>query len=498
MRGILSNRGAPDHWAVIPFDLLFENVTSSSLKLPKSNYVSAGEFPVIDQGEEFVGGYTNEGSLVHPGPVPAIIFGDHTRCVKFTGRPFVQGADGVKVLAPSPLTYAKYAYWALKSTDIPSKGYARHFSLLRKVQLPLPPEREQRLVVEAIESYFTRLDAAAAALERVQGNLKRYQASILKAAVEGRLVPTEADLARAEGRDYEHASVLLERILAERRRRWEESEPAKMKAKGKVPRDDKWKAKYKEPVEPVTTTFRNLPEGWRWASLAQLCETITDGDHQPPPQRTEGIPFLVIGNFKSGSVDLSHTRFVPQAYYDSLDEPRKPRAGDLLYTVTGSYGIPVRVTNNAPFCVQRHIAILRPTVHTNAEFLYYMLQSEAVLEQATSKATGTAQKTVGLASLRNFVVPLPPSSEQDRICATLEGHFSLAKNTASTAHMSRLRSDRLRQSLLKWAFEGKLVDQDPTDEPASRLLERIKSERESSENKKSNRRGRQKANSTNA
>ena len=137
---------------------------------------------------------------------------------------------------------------------------------------------EQHRIVEAIESYFTRLDDAVATLERVQRNLKRYRASVLKAAVEGRLVPTEAELARAEGRDYEPASVLLERILAERRRRWEEAELAKMKAKGKTPKDDKWKAKYKEPVAPDTSNLPDLPEGWCWATVEQLASTVATGD----------------------------------------------------------------------------------------------------------------------------------------------------------------------------------------------------------------------------
>jgi type I restriction enzyme S subunit len=134
----------------------------------------------------------------------------------------------------------------------------------------LPPLPEQHRIVEAIESYFTRLDDAVATLERVRRNLKRYRASVLKAAVEGRLVPTEAELARAEGRDYEPASVLLERILTERRRRWEEAELAKMKAKGKEPKDDKWKAKYVKPVAPDTSALPVLPEGWCWTTIDQL------------------------------------------------------------------------------------------------------------------------------------------------------------------------------------------------------------------------------------
>src|SRR5439155_26038239 len=129
---------------------------------------------------------------------------------------------------------------------------------VRGFKLPLPPLPEQHRIVEVSESYFTRLDAAIATLERVKANLKRYRASVLKAAVEGRLVPTEAEFARREGRDYESASVLLERLLKERRRRWEEAEVAKLKSpSGKTPMDDRWKTKYMKPGAPETS---KLPE----------------------------------------------------------------------------------------------------------------------------------------------------------------------------------------------------------------------------------------------
>ena len=165
---------------------------------------------------------------------------------------------------------------------------------LEELKIPLFPLAEQHRIVDAIESYFTRLDAAVATLERVQRNLTRYRASVLKAAVEGRLVPTEAELARAEDRDYEPASVLLERILVERRRRWEEAELAKMTAKGKTPKDDKWKAKYKEPDEPDIGDLPVLPQGWSWVTLDQLLYRIEAGKNftcegRPPATGEVGV-----------------------------------------------------------------------------------------------------------------------------------------------------------------------------------------------------------------
>jgi type I restriction enzyme S subunit len=148
---------------------------------------------------------------------------------------------------------------------------------VRKITVPIAPFPEQHRIAAAIDSYFSRLDEAVMLLERVQRNLTRYRAAVLNAAVQGRLVPTEAELARQEGRNYEPASVLLERILAERRRQWEEAELARMKAAGKAPKDGRWKSNYKEPMLPDAGVPRELPKGWCWATLDQLSMMCATG-----------------------------------------------------------------------------------------------------------------------------------------------------------------------------------------------------------------------------
>ena len=141
---------------------------------------------------------------------------------------------------------------------------------LNQIAMPLPPLPEQHRIVAEIEKQFTRLDASVAALKRAQANLKRYRASLLKAACEGRLVPTEAELARSEDRDYEPADRLLERILAERRAHWE-SQP-------------KRRGKYKEPAPPDTSDLPELPEGWVWATVEHLIVgTAQNGIYKPRP-----------------------------------------------------------------------------------------------------------------------------------------------------------------------------------------------------------------------
>ena len=179
------------------------------------------------------------------------------------------------------------------------------------LRFPLAPTAAQERIVAALEAYFSRLDAAVAALERVRANLKRYRASVLKAACEGRLVPTEAQLARREGRDYEPADVLLERILRERRTRWEAEELERLKAKGKPPTDDRWKQKYKEPEPLDTNELPSLPEGWTWAPLAALGELkggITKGFKPRAGEVHWEVPYLRVANVQRGYLDLTDVR----------------------------------------------------------------------------------------------------------------------------------------------------------------------------------------------
>lgn len=158
----------------------------------------------------------------------------------------------------------------------------------------------------------------------------------------------------------------------------------------------------------------DVPDSWAWVRLSIICKSITDGDHQPPPQTSSGIPFLVISDVSSGHFNFAKTRFVPLSYYECLAESRVPEAGDLLFTVTGSYGIVIPIMTERKFCFQRHIALLKPCI-IDTLFLATWLSTPLIYEQCRANATGTAQKTVGLSTLRNLLIPIPPKEEQKRI-----------------------------------------------------------------------------------
>jgi hypothetical protein len=219
---------------------------------------------------------------------------------------------------------------------------------------------------------------------------------------------------------------------------------------------------------------RELPTGWISAELAQVCTSITDGDHQPPPQVQDGIPFLVIGNIRDHQLDFTDCRHVPAAYYESLNGIRRPQKGDVLFSLVGSYGISVLVRDDTPFCVQRHIGILRPAPEISSTFLALALASRSVFSQATEVATGTAQLTVPLSGLRRIRIPIPPWAEQERIVAAIEAAFSRIEAGMAGLETAQRRLDRMRNAIRFAATRGELVAQDPGDEPAASVIARVR------------------------
>lgn len=192
-------------------------------------------------------------------------------------------------------------------------------------------------------------------------------------------------------------------------------------------------------------------------SVASVCTHITDGDHMPPPKAPNGIPFIMISNINGNQIDFSETAFVGRDYYEDIDSNRRPQVGDVLYSVTGSFGIPVLVDFEKEFCFQRHIALLRPNDSILSRYLYYAMQAPDVYAQASKGATGTAQKTVGLTVLRKILIPYTESkSEQEEIIRDIENKMSVCDGIKKAVDMALQQAEAMRQSILKQAFEGRL------------------------------------------
>ena len=300
---------------------------------------------------------------------------------------------------------------------------------------------EQHRIVEEIESQLTRLDAGVAALKRVQANLKRYRAAVLKAACEGRLVPTEADLARREGRPYEPASALLARIAASNA------------IAAKAPRDTK-EPHDKDPVGVADPSW--LPEGWEPAPLGALTRLIRDVDHRMPKQFVGGLPYVSSRDFTGhNGINFEAAKTISPADFAQLAKKIQPRLGDLLLSRYGTVGLVRHVTDDRPFLASYSAAVIKtlelPILNS---YLAIALRSEPLQLQMRKGIRASAQPDLGLASIRELVVPVPPLAEQHRIVAEVDRRFSIVDDLDRVAPANLSRATRLRQTLLSSAFLG--------------------------------------------
>lgn len=203
---------------------------------------------------------------------------------------------------------------------------------------------------------------------------------------------------------------------------------------------------------------------WKKAKLSECCQSISDGDHQAPPKSNKGIPFVTISNIKDNSFDFTNCMHVPQSYYDNLLAKRKPQKGDILYSVVGSFGIPVLIKENVKFTFQRHIAILRPNPHiVEPAYMYYSMLSKAFFLQADAAAIGAAQRTISLSSLQNLTINLPDLPTQRRIASILSAYDDLIENNRRQIKLLEEAAQRLyREWFVELRFPGhesvKVVD----------------------------------------
>ncbi len=330
-----------------------------------------------------------------------------------------------------------------------------------------------------IEELFSDLDAGVAALDRAKANLKLYRASVLKAAVEGKLT----EQWRKENPPKEPASVLLERILTERRRKWEEERLTKYKAQRKKPPND-WKEKYKDPIGPDTKNLPSLPEGWCCATIDQVSIRVTKGaspNWQGYEYTDSGITFVRSQNVRWGDLDLTEITFLSEEY-NRTHAYSVICAGDVLLNLVGaSVGRSAVASPEIDGAnLNQAVAIIRilPGGLIN-QLLVHLILSPMLQAHITRTKADVARANFNLDDIRPTPVPLPPLQEQQTMLSEIDQRLTLIFHAEKEINSSLVRASRLRQSILTSAFKGKLVEQDPSDEPASVLLERIKAARAS-------------------
>ncbi len=356
------------------------------------------------------------------------------------------------------------------------------FKAIRKKELiswPLlvAPTPEQHRIVAKIESLFARLDEGVAALKRAEANLERYRAAVLKAAVEGRLT----EHWRSENPPEETGEELLGRILAERRKRWEAEQLAKFEARGRRPPRN-WKAKYKEPISPDTSALPELPTGWCWATVDQVSVRMRNG--RSVRGRPGGFPVLRLSAVTGAVLD---DRDIKEGDWEPEEaEPFRVRHGDFFVSRgNGSLDLVGRASFAGddvgdvafPDTMIRVTFTCRQLVRTR--FAAVIWSSQFIRRQIMECAkTSAGIYKINQSDLRRVILPVPPVAEQDRITDSYREFESARSHLANRITVSCQHTSALRQSILKRAFKGRLVPQNPDDEPVSGVLHRIRAEKE--------------------
>lgn len=414
------NQNLPPGWVWVKLGECYSSISLNGLKIKQKDYLPFGKYPVIDQGKELIGGYYDDETLLVPGEPPFIVFGDHTKVKKFVSFKFIAGGDGVKVLKPHIFFNPKLFFYFLHCLKLPDKGYARHFQFLKKTQIPLPPLAEQHRIVAKIEELLSSLDKATERLQTAQEQLKRYRQAVLKWAFEGRF--THKNLKAGE-----------------------------------------------------------LPQGWVWKKLGEVAlinprlpfENISDD------LEVSFIPMKYVEELvnKVNLIEIKKYGEVKKGYTPITD-------GDVIFAKitpcmeNGKIAVVHSLRNKIGFG-STEFHVLRCSINLLNKFLFYLLIQEKVRQQAAQSMTGAVgQRRVPKQFLETLEIPLPPLAEQEQIVSEIEKRLSVAEKVEESIRIALEKAERLRQSILKKAFEGKLVPQDPNDEPASILLERIKAEQQ--------------------
>jgi type I restriction enzyme S subunit len=406
----------PENWCWIHLLDSFENHTDSKKKVQSKTYLENGELAVVDQGQELIGGYTDDENMTYSGKLPVIVFGDHTRCIKYIDFPFAQGADGVKVLLPKSFYDVRAFYFALQSIDIPNMGYRRHYPLFPQFCIPVPPLHEQHRIVSRIESLFAKLDEAKEKAQAVVDGFELRKSAILHKAFTGEL--TE---------------------------RWRKEHGVWL---------DSWE------VIPLGNLILSGPQ---------------NGLYKPKDAYGSGTKILRIDGFYDGYVEawetlkrltLSVTEI--KLYELHLDEIVINRVNSMPYL-----GKSALIRELPETCVfeSNMMRISLNKERIIPEFMIRYLNSQVGLAELRKNAKQAVnQASINQKDVKSVIVKLPFLDEQEEIVRILDSLLTREQQAKEAAEAVLAQIDTMKKAILARAFRGELGTNDPAEEWAGELV----------------------------
>ncbi len=404
----------PENWCWLKLVESFDNHTDSKKKIKQKDYLVKGKLAVVDQGQELIGGYTNDVEKSYSGALPIVIFGDHTRCIKFVDFPFAQGADGVKVLRPKPFYLPKAFYYALQSVNIPNLGYRRHFPLFNKFSIPLPPFAEQQRIVDRIESLFAKLDEAKEKAQAVVDSFETRKAAILHKAFTGELTA-----------------------------KWREEHGVRM-------------------------------DSWEKKSVGELCISLKYGTAKKS-DAFGNVVVLRMGNLQQGEIDWSDLAYSNDP--DDI-EKYKLYTGDVLFNRTNSAALvgKTAIYRGEHPAIYAGYLIKLDYDHDKiiGDYLNYALNTLDAKKYCNSvKTDGVNQSNINAKKIGAYSFNVPSIHEQEKIVSVIQKLLSKEQQAKEAAEAVLDQINLMKKSILARAFRGELGTNDPSEESVVELLKQI-------------------------
>ena len=359
---------------------------------------------------------------------------------------------------------------------------------LSKVSIPLPPEKEQERIVKKIEALFSELDKGIESLKTAREQLKVYRQSLLKHAFEGKLT----EQWRADNPEkLETADELLARIQKEREARYQQQladwevaidEWKGLGSAGKRPKKPRLLNKCCPVSSKEKESLGVLPGEWSWIHFSSICEFENGDRGKSYPNKSEykssGVPWINTGHINpDGSLSEERMHYISREKFDTLGGG-KIKQGDLVYCLRGAtFGKTAFVDPLEEGAIASSLMIIRPFMKRMGNYIFSYLVGPMGKQQLERFDNGTAQPNLSASSVGMYLFPLPPLLEQKEISRVLDLRIQVIQRLEADIRSSLSKSEALRQSILKKAFSGQLIPQDPNDEPASELLKRIAEEK---------------------